>query len=156
MRVVLTAAVLLVHLVCFAAYVGSGFAQTRLMKRSATPGLAAEIAREYEELVATIITKIELPAILGSIASGIVFVSQAPAFLKQGWLHGKLTCVLLLAILSHLEMFNARAIVRARAAGGSGATAEIERRKKRHDVFGTVGALAVVGLLICVTFLRLR
>lgn len=151
----LTPATLFVHLVAFAAYIGAGFAQTQFLKASARSDMAPELRAAYEKLAAAIVTKVELPAIMGSIASGIVFVAQTPAFLKQGWLHGKLTCVVLLAILSHLEMFNARKIVRARAAGGAGADEEIARRKKRHSAMGTVGALLVVALLVLVTFVRL-
>ncbi len=96
-------ALLLIHLVAFAAYLGAGFAQLQLMKRSRTA--TPEVRADHERLAAGIITKIELPAIMGSIASGIGFVMQNPAVMKLGWLHGKLACVLLLAILSHAEMF---------------------------------------------------
>lgn len=151
----MTAALLLVHLVAFAAFLGAGFAQTQMMKRSSRPGLGADVRDEYERLAAAIVTKIEVPAIFASIASGIVFVIMTPALMKMGWLHGKLTCVLLLAVLSHLEMFNARKIVKARQGGGSWPEAEIEARKKRHGVLGSVGALLMVVLLVMVTFVRL-
>lgn len=150
------AALLLVHLVAFAAYLGAGFAQTQMMKLSARDGTAAALRDEYERLAAVILTKIELPAIFASIASGVVFITQNPALMKQGWLHGKLTVVLLLAVLSHLEMFNARKIVRARASAAASADEEIERRKRNHGAFGTIGALLVVVLLVLVTFVRLR
>lgn len=147
----LVAALLLVHLVCFAAYLGAGFAQLQFMKRShaATP----ELRKSYEELSAAIITKIELPAIFGSMLSGAGFIATNPAVMKQGWLHGKLTCVLLLAVLSHLEMFNARNIVKMRAANAS--ETDIEARKKRHELYGTIGTLLVVAVLVLVTFVRL-
>jgi uncharacterized membrane protein len=153
---VVTAALLLIHLVAFAAYLGSGFGQLQLMKLSARPGTAADLRDAYERIAAGVITRIEVPAIFVSMASGIGFIAQNPAFMKQGWLHGKLLCVLLLAVLSHLEMFNARKIVRARAAGGAGADAEITKRKARHSVLGGIGALLVVALLVLVTFVRLR
>jgi uncharacterized membrane protein len=151
----MTAALLLVHLVAFAAYLGSGFAQTQMMKLSTRAGVAAAVRDEYERLAAVIVTKIEVPAIFVSIASGIVFITQNPILMKQGWLHGKLTVVLVLAVLSHLEMFNARKIVRARAAGAAAAEEEIAGRKKRHALFGAVGSLLVVALLVLVTFVRL-
>jgi len=151
----MTAALLFVHLVAFAAYLGSGFAQTQMMKQSAQPGTAAAIRDEYERLVAVIVTNIELPALFASMASGIAFIAQNPALMKQGWLHGKLTVVVLLAVLSHLEMFNARKIVRARASGAASADVEIAGRKRRHAAFGAVGALLVVVLLVLVTFVRL-
>jgi uncharacterized membrane protein len=151
---VLASAFLLVHLVSFAAYLGAGFAQTQLMKRSRGAGIAPAVRDELERLCAAIVTKIELPAIIGSIASGIGFIAQNPAVMKFGWLHGKLLCVFLLLLLSHAEMFNARRIVKARAAGGD-ANEEIEGRKKRHELFGAIGSLLVVVLLILVTFVRL-
>ncbi len=150
------AGTLLIHLVCFAAYLGAGFAQLQMMKLSVRPGTPPALRDAYERLAATILSNIELPAILGSIASGIVFITQNAMLMKQGWLHGKLTCVLILVVLSHLEMFNAKKIVRAREAGGTGADEEIARRKVRHGHFGTVGTLTVVALLILVTFVRLK
>lgn len=146
-------ALLFVHLACFAAYVGAGFAQTQFVKRSLAEGLSAAMRSEYESLAAAIVTKIELPAIMGSLLSGLGFLALTPALMKQGWLHGKLTVVLLLLVLSHVEMFNARKIVKARAAGGS--EEDIVARKKRHGVYGGIGALLVVALLFLVTFVRL-
>lgn len=151
----MTAALLLVHLAAFAAYLGSGFAQTQMMKLSTKAGIDAAVRDEYERLAALVVTKIELPAIFASMASGAVFIAQNPLLMKQGWLHGKLTVVLLLAVLSHLEMFNARKIVRARASGAASAAEEIAGRKRRHATFGAVGALLVVALLVLVTFVRL-
>jgi uncharacterized membrane protein len=153
---VLTAALLFIHLVAFAAYLGAGFGQLQMIKLSVRPGTTPETRDAYERLAASIITRIEVPAIFASIASGIVFITQSPLLMKQGWLHGKLLCVLLLAVLSHLEMFNARKIVRARTAGGAGADAEIAKRKARHAVLGGIGSLLVVVLLVLVTFVRLR
>jgi uncharacterized membrane protein len=153
---VLAPAFLFVHLVAFAAYLGAGFAQTNLMKASAKTDISAEVRAAYERLVAGIITKIELPAIFGAILSGIVYVAANSAVMKQGWLHGKLAVVLVLAVLSHVEMFNARTIVREREGGGVGAEADIAARKKRHAALGSVGAVLVVVLLILVTFVRLR
>jgi uncharacterized membrane protein len=152
---VFASALLLVHLVSFAAYLGAGFAQLQLMKRSRAAGIAPEVRADREALAAGIITKIELPAIIGSIASGAGFIAQNPALMKLGWLHGKLLCVLLLTILSHAEMFNARKIVKARAARGDAAHDEIEERKKRHAIFGGIGSLLVVVILVLVTFVRL-
>lgn len=146
---------LFLHLVSFAAYVGAGFAQNNFLKASAGDALAPAIRAEYERLAAAIVTKIELPAIFGAIVSGIGFLGTNPALMRQGWLHAKLTCVLLLAVLSHLEMFNARRIVRAREGAASDAEAVIASRKKRHALFGTIGSLLVVVLLALVTFARL-
>ncbi len=153
---VLHAATLLVHLVSFAAYIGAGFAQQRLMKLAAASGTLPSVRDSFERLAATVLTRIELPAVYGSIVSGIVFVTQSPALMKQGWLHGKLTCVLLLAALSHLEMFNARAIVKLRAgADGAEVDVEIAARMKSHALLGAIGTTLVVILLAFVTFVRL-
>ncbi len=152
----LTAAILLVHLVAFAAYLGAGFGQLQMIKLSARPGTAPATRDAYERLAASVITKIELPAIFAAIGSGVVFVTQSPALMKQGWLHGKLLCVVLLAVLSHVEMFNAREIVRERASGEAGADEEIAKLKARHAVLGGIGSLLVVVLLVMVTFVRLK
>ena len=152
----LTAALLFIHLVAFAAYLGAGFGQLQMIKLSARPGTAPATRDAFERIAASVITKIEVPAIFVSIASGVVFITQNPTLMKQGWLHGKLLCVLLLAVLSHLEMFNARRIVRAREADGPGAEGDIAKRKARHAVLGGIGSLLVVVLLVLVTFVRLK
>ena len=144
---------LFLHLISFAGYAGAGFAQQRLVAMSAADGIASPVRDAYERLAATIVTKIELPAIFLSLFSGILFLVYEPAYLKQAaWFHPKMTCVLLLLILSHLEMFNARRIVRARVAGG--ADADIAKRKKRHGIFGMAGGVLVVIILVLVSFVR--
>lgn len=149
----LTSALLFVHLLSFAAYLGAGFGQLRLLRRSQAEGLAPAVRDELERLAAAVVTKIELPAIMGSVVTGAVFIAQNPALMKMGWLHGKLACVLGLLVLSHLEMFNARRIVRAREAGDK--ADEIAERKARHGVLGAIGTALVVALMILVTFVRL-
>jgi hypothetical protein len=69
-------------------------------------------------------------------------------------LHAKLAAVAVLLVLSHLEMFNARAIVRLRATGGTAAEAEIDARKKRHASMGLVGTACVVVVVVTVVFVR--
>jgi uncharacterized membrane protein len=152
---VLTAAALYVHLACFAAYVGAGFAQLQIMRLSAKDGISADVRAAYERLAAVVTTKIEVPVAFGSLLSGMVFVMQNSALMKQGWLHGKLTCVVILLVVSHLEMFNARAIVRLREDGGKSADADIAARKKRHALLGRIGGIVVLVLLFLVTFVRL-
>jgi putative membrane protein len=143
---------LLIHLVGFAAYLGAGFAQQKFMGRSAQSGVVAAVRDEYERLSATIITTIELPALLVQVATGVIFLVLTPAWLNQGWLHGKLACVAALLVLSHLEMFNARKIVKARATQGEAASAVIARRKARHRMLGTLGTVAVVLVVGLVAF----
>lgn len=145
-------ALLLVHLVGFAAYLGAGFAQQRFMKRSREGGLPTAIRDEYERLAATVLTKIELPALMAQVMTGVGFVVLSPAWLKLGWLHGKLACVVVLLGLSHAEMFNARAIVKLRAARGEDANAEVEARKSRHATFGAIGTLAVIAIVGLVVY----
>ncbi len=143
----LVRAIFVLHLIGFAAYLGAGFAQLRLMKKSLV--MTGEMRTELEKWAAKVIVAIELPAIMLQVATGIGKILMTPEWLKQGWLHGKLTCVFFLLILSHVEMFNARAIVRMREDGA--AESEIEAKKKRHNVYGTIGTVLVLALLACVT-----
>jgi hypothetical protein len=141
-----------VHLVGFAAFLGGAYAQLEFLKRSAKSGISAAVRDEYERLCATTITKVELPALFAQVASGVVNLIMTPAWLKMPWMHGKLTVVGLLLILSHLEMFNARKIVKLRAAMGDKAKVEIETRKQRHQRFGSVGTLLVMALVLLVGY----
>jgi uncharacterized membrane protein len=143
---------ILVHLLGFAAYLGAGFAQQQFMKRSREAAMASGIRDEYERLAATIVTRIELPALMVQVATGAAFLALDPAWLRLGWLHGKLACVVALLALSHAEMFNARAVVKARAARGDGANADVDARKARHATFGAVGTLVVITLLGLVAY----
>ena len=143
---------ILVHLVGFAAYLGAGFAQQQLVARSAEGGLVAAVRDNYEKLAAAIVTKIEVPAIALQLVTGVTFLVLSPAWLQFGWMHGKLTCVAGLLALSHAEMFNARKIVAARAARGDAAGEEIAARKKRHALFGSIGSLFAVALLVLVAY----
>jgi len=146
---------LLLHLLGFATYIGAGFTQQRLIAMSAAPDLAPAVRDAWEKLAATILVKFELPAIFTSIASGILFLIHEPAYLRQAaWFHPKLTCVFVMLVLSHLEMFNARRIVRARESGAADAEADIAARKRRHGIMGSVGALLVAVVLILVCFVR--
>ncbi|HEY4014537.1 MAG TPA: CopD family protein [Polyangiaceae bacterium] len=145
-------ALVLIHLVGFAAYVGAAFAQQRLMAMSAAETTPPTVRDAYERLAANILVRIELPALFAQVAVGVVFIALLPDWLKQGWLHGKLTCVAALLVLSHLEMFNARRIVKARAERGESASADIAGRKRRHARFGAIDALAVAVLLLLVAY----
>src|SRR5215472_16217452 len=104
-------ALILLHLLGFAAYVGAGFAQHRFMSRSSGSGIDERVRDEYERLSAVIVTRIELPAIMLQVVTGVAFLTLNTAWLQQGWMHAKLTCVAVLLVVSHLEMFNARKIV---------------------------------------------
>jgi len=150
----LASIVTLLHLLGFAAFLGGAFAQQQLMRMSARDGLAAAVRDEYERLAAAIVTKVEVPALFAQVVTGVAFIADAPGFLRQHWLHAKLTAVVALLVLSHLEMFNARRLVKARASRGDAATVEIAGRKKRHATIGAVGAGLVVAILLLVTVLR--
>jgi uncharacterized membrane protein len=138
---------ILLHLAGFAAYVGAGFAQQNFVKMSTQTGLAAAVRDEYERLAARVLTRIEVPAIGLQVVTGVAFIALMPGWLQVGWLHAKIACVVALLGLSHGEMFNARKIVAARAARGDAAGEEIAARKKRHAVYGTIGAALVVAVL---------
>ncbi len=145
-------ALILIHLVGFAAYLGAGFAQQRFMTRSRLGDLGASLRDEYERLAAATVTKIELPALFAQVATGIAFLLQTPMWLTQGWLHGKLACVVVLLGLSHAEMFNARKIVKLRSAKGDGASPEIDALKSRHATLGMIGSAAVVAVIALVAY----
>ncbi len=145
---------ILLHLVGFAAFLGGAVAQQRLTTTSRRPSLAPAVRDDRESLALTICGKVELPALFAQLATGILFIISQPAYLRQHWLHGKLTAVLVLLVLAHIELMNLRKIVELRRAGGAGADAEIGALKRRHAALGTVGALAVVAVLLFVTILR--
>ncbi len=145
---------ILLHLLGFAAFLGGAFAQTQFMKMSTKAGLASAVRDEYERLAAAIVTKVEVPGLFAQLVTGVVMVLQEPEYLKQHWLHGKLAAVAALLVLSHLEMFNARRLVKARAARGDAANDEIAARKKKHAALGVVGTVLVVAVLLFATVLR--
>ncbi|HEY3819295.1 MAG TPA: DUF2269 family protein [Polyangiaceae bacterium] len=145
---------LLLHLVGLAAFVGAAFAQQRFMSLSAKAGLATALRDEYERLAASILTKVEVPALFAQVFTGVVVIVLQPYLLQQHWLHAKLTAVVLLLVVSHLEMFNARRLVRARAARGDAAADEIAARKKRHALLGAVSTVLIVAVLVLATVLR--
>ena len=147
-------ALIFIHLVGFAAFVGAAFAQQQFVARSTAEGIAADVRDEYELLAAAIVTKIELPALFVQVGVGVCFLLMTPMWLTQGWMHAKLTCVVVLLVLSHLEMFNARRLVRARAARGDAAADEIAARKKRHALTGAIGTVLVLAVLVLATVLR--
>jgi uncharacterized membrane protein len=142
----------LLHLIGFAAFLGAAFAQQQFMKRSAEPALNPTIRDEYERLSAVICTRIELPALFAQVFVGIYFIVDNPAYLKQHWLHGKLTAVVLLLALAHAEMFNARRLVRARAERGDSARSEIAARKSKHALMGNVATVLVLATIVLAVF----
>lgn len=145
---------LLLHIVGIAAFLGGAFAQQQFMRMSARGGVPAALRDEYERLSAAIVTTIEVPALFAQIATGVAVIVLEPYLLLQHWLHAKLTAVLLLLVLSHLEMFNARRLVRARATRGDAAADEIAVRKRRHAHMGMVGTVLVTAVLLLATVLR--
>lgn len=139
---------LFLHLIAFAVYAGAALFSAKLLRKSAEGGLAAPARDALEAFAANVVTKSQLPAIFLSVISGVMLLVAKPAYLKNPGMHIKLTIVFILLVLSHLEMFNARKIVRARAAGSR--DAEIQGRKGRHGLFSTidlVGILSIVGIV---------
>jgi uncharacterized membrane protein len=145
---------LLLHLVGFAVFVGGAFAQQQFMRRSTGAGVVAAVRDEYERLAASVSTKLEVGGLFLQVLSGVGIVVLTPGFLKQHWLHAKLTAVVIALVVAHLEMINARRIVKARAARGDAAEPEIAGRKKRHAMFGVVNAVLVAAVILLVTVLR--
>ena len=144
----------LLHWLGFAAFIGAAVAQQHFMAASARGGVLPAVRDEYEKLSAAIVTKIELPALIVQVLSGVMFIAQNSGWMRMGWLHGKLTAVLILLVLAHLEMFNARAVAKLRQQRGDTAADEIAKRKKRHVQFGVAGTIAVVAVLGLVAFGR--
>ena len=97
-------------------------------------------------VIAFIAVRLKVPASILLVLAGVAL--GLPSALPNVELSPE---VVLLLVLSHLEMFNARRIVRARAAGD---VSEIGERKKRHGLFGAVGTFLVVVLLLVVCFWR--
>jgi uncharacterized membrane protein len=144
----------LVHLIGFAAFVGGAFAQQRFMKMSAASGAAAAVRDAYEKLASAVCSKIELPGIFTQVLSGVAILVLAPGFLKQHWMHAKLTAVVLALVTSHVEMINAKKIVRARAEKGDAADGEIAARKKRQASVGVFTGILIGAILLLATVLR--
>ena len=145
---------LLLHLVGFAAFVGGALAQQQLLRRSADAGMAAAARDELERLAALACTRLELGGLFLQVLSGVGIALMAPAFLAQHWLHAKLTCVAILLFVAHLEMINARRIVKARAARGDAAEPEIAGRKRRQATLGLVTGALIAAVVLLVTVLR--
>ena len=145
---------LLLHLVGLAAFLGGAFAQQQFMRMSVRAGLATAVRDEYERLSAAIATKVEVPGLFAQVFTGLGIVLLQPYLLQQHWLHAKLTAVVLLLVTSHLEMFNARRLVRARAARGDAAADEIAGRKKRHALLGAIEMVLVLAVMVLATVLR--
>jgi uncharacterized membrane protein len=141
---------LLLHLLGYAGWVGAAVAQQRFMAASKRSGIEPVIRDQYERLSAALLTRLELPAALVSILSGVVILWLRPGLLKLPGMHIKLTVVALALVLTHLEMFNARKIVRLREAGGELGT--IADRKSRHAAYGNVGGIMVLAILVIVAF----
>ena len=145
---------LLLHLVGFATFVGGALAQQQFMRLSARAGLGGPVRDEYERLAASVCTKVELTGLFAQVLTGAAVLVTVPGFLTQHWLHAKLTAVLILLVLAHVEMINARRIVKARQARGDAADGEIAARKKRHATVGAVVNVLVVAVLLLATVLR--
>lgn len=144
---------LLFHLLGLGVYLGAGLVQHWVSHISGADGLAPAAREAYERLAATLARSFELPALLVSVLSGIALLQQRSFFLKMGWMHAKLTGVLVLLVIAHLEMFNARKIVRARGAAAPDEP-EIARRKRRQDAFLALEAVAFAVVMVMVIFVR--
>jgi uncharacterized membrane protein len=142
--------VLILHLVSFASFLGAAFAQTQFLKASARSGLAPAIRDEYERLCAFINKSIEIPALYGLWATGLLMAMMSPEFLHAHWLHAKMTLAFLLVGLAHVEKKNARRVVEARAAKGDAAAIEIAGLGAKHGVFALIGTAMVLCVLVLV------
>jgi uncharacterized membrane protein len=142
---------LLLHLLGLTGFGGGIITQFKLMKASAS-SLPASSRDAVERLMADTVTRLQLPAIFLSVASGVALLILKPALLRNGGMHLKLTLVVILLVLSHLEMFNARRIVRARTSPEERAAAEIDRRMNRHALYARLEAVLTAAILLIVAF----
>jgi uncharacterized membrane protein len=137
------------HLGGFAGFAAAALAGQALFAASRAAGAAGAARDRAERLAAAIVTRLELPAILVSILSGLGMLHESAwAPLRQGWMHGKLTAVAVLLVTSHLEMINGRKIVKARAAGDDAAA---EARKRRQALYGWIDLAAIAAIVALVT-----
>ena len=141
---------LFLHLLAYAAWGGSEVAQQQLMKRSRNPRVDPAVRDADEQAAASLILRLALPAGFVAILTGVGLLYFRPTLLQQPAMHMKLTMVALLLVLTHLEMFNARRIVRLRAGGGD--SAQIADRKSRHAAYGSIGAILAIGIVAIVAF----
>lgn len=147
----LYSAALFFHLLSFAATMGSAVAQHKMMDLSRKPGTDPATRDAYERNSAHVVSKVQLPAAFVLVLSGIaLLVFFRPTYIRLPAMHVKLTLVAILLVLTHLAMFNARAIVRLRAAGGEAGA--IDDRKKRHATFGAIGAILGITIVVIVAF----
>jgi uncharacterized membrane protein len=143
------------HLLGFAAYAGAEIAHQRVVRLARAGGAAGPVRAAYEALAAALVSRVELPALLVSLASGVALLyEQAWGPLRQGWMHGKLAAVLALLVLAHLEMFNAKRMVRARTARGDAADDENAQRLARQARFGCFAYAGIITVIAMVAFVR--
>jgi uncharacterized membrane protein len=150
----LLSVLLLLHLLGFAAFVGGALAQQQFMRLSARAGQVSAVRDEYERLAASVCTRVELTGLFAQVLTGVGLVVAVPGFLTQHWLHAKLTAALIVLVLAHVEMINARRIVKARQARGDAADGEIAGRKKRQATVGALVNVLLLAILLLVTVLR--
>jgi uncharacterized membrane protein len=124
-----------------------------MVRLSAKAGLSADVRRAYERLAVVGVTRFELIGLAVQWVVGVSFLVLSPVWLKQGFMHGKLTCVVLLSVLAHLEMKNVKAIARLEG-DDAHTTAERAKRKGRHEIFGRVGGVLVLAAVALVTLGR--
>ena len=140
------------HLVCFAAYLAAGFAQLQIMKRSKT--LAPALRDDHEKLAAASSRRSgsprsSAPSSAGSVRRDDTRPRETGVAARQPPL-----CSSCLSLAP--RMFRARKIVRAREAERREGERRIDARREKHELFGLIRTAAAVGLLLCVTFVRLR
>ncbi|GIW71576.1 MAG: hypothetical protein KatS3mg102_1118 [Planctomycetota bacterium] len=142
----LYAACKFVHLLAFAAYTAAVLAGQVLVRSGRREQSGPAPSEAAARLAAALAARLALPALVLSLMSGLLLLHLVPGYLRAGWLHAKLACVLALLVLAHLAMLNARALARAQAAGDAQALAA---RGRRHTSYGAaeLGLVAAVAAL---------
>ena len=142
--------ILYLHLLSIALAIGAGAAHIQLMRDASKGGADA-----HTFIIASrsVKVKAELPGYVIAIITGITLVIMNPARLHEGWLHAKLTGVLILLGFLHLEGRRMRQALRTYVEGDHVSGLEKARSYANKLVLlPTVLVLAIVYLAVARPF----
>lgn len=144
----------LIHFIGLGMSVGAAVAALVLLRSAAKADPAQRTG--LERAVGDLVGKVEIPGIFVAILGGILLVVARPEVFdpeKSGagpWLHVKLVFVMGALVVAHLRMFNAKRLVRERAAGA--ASGELEAMIGKGKRLDGVSVAVYAALLFLVTF----
>jgi putative membrane protein len=141
---------LFLHVLSIAVAIGAGAAHIQLMREASKGG---SDARNFVLGARAIQIKTELPGYVLALLTGIPMVVMSPSYLKMGWMHAKLTLVVLLLGYLHLEGRKSKAILRAFTEEGIEAGAQqAGRYATTFTLAPTLFVLAIVLLAVMKPF----